>query len=70
MPSDFKMLTGEDGKRYVALCAKLRDAANSLDAAIRTHGMDSKEFAEADSAFGVIYKEMRALQGHKGPNWT
>jgi hypothetical protein len=59
-------IKGEKLKRlYSELVIATATAAESL----RIHGMDSRQFAEADAATGKIVKQIKELLGIAGSHW-
>lgn len=64
-----KTLTPEQREEYLRLYAEYRRRVNTAHEVLMKHGMDSLEFAEADTKTGEIWSKMREMQGLGGAHW-
>lgn len=60
------IIKGQEAEELKLLYAAMPDAATKAGTALRKHGMDSSEFAEADSNLGKIILRIRAICGDQG----
>lgn len=53
-----------DAQEFAKFYKEYLDKLNSAYVALATHGMDSAQFAEADTRAGQAYQALQALRGH------
>lgn len=64
-----RILTGEEAEEFKRLYDEYPRVSQHAAELLGRHGMESKEFREADAAVGDLWRRLRELQGMAGKHW-
>lgn len=64
------MISPEEARELESLYSAHAEAAKRATDAIRSHGMDSPQFLDADTVAGEAWTRIRAILGKTGRHWT